>query len=90
MLYTIQLNLLLNCVDGDITAMRHVSEQSMRAWLIERAGPQGLKWKFKPRLNIFSDKTHGIEVKIEDTVVAMMFKLAFSDYLNQDVDISAN
>ena len=89
MLYTIQLNLLLNCVDGDIATMKDISEQNMRAWLIERAGPSGVVWRFKPRIHVFPDKTNGIEVKIEDQDIALMFRLAFSEYLTPGVDLLA-
>lgn len=89
MLYTIQLNLLLASIDGDISSMRDIANMKMRDWLLANCGTQGVNWRFKPRLNVFKDKTHGMEIKIEDQDAAMMFRLAFSEYLNQDVDLSA-
>jgi hypothetical protein len=81
MLYTTQLNLLLNCIEGDVTRMVHVSDQHMTAWLNESCGRQGVDWKMKPKWNYFND-SHGIEVKIYDPDIAMMFRLAFIDYLH--------
>lgn len=90
MLYTTQLNLLLACVDGDITTMRDAAEQKMHDWLRANCGISGVDWKMGVKWDKFP-QAHGIEVKIYDPNVALMFRLAFIDhlYFPQDVDLTA-